>query len=159
MIWSYIYGMILVSPLGRSQAEKSYILETVIHHLPKLVETGADIDVKILQRPGFNGATSHDELGHRVREMIKTQSQYWLIIDGNFRDVYYEHTYRELQKWLVRLSKRVKVENMMIHISDDQKTAVLTDDEQLYRALFEEPSWADESSKNWCEYLMWAPEE
>lgn len=25
MIWSYIYGMILVSPLGRTQAEKTYI--------------------------------------------------------------------------------------------------------------------------------------
>lgn len=159
MIWSYIYGMILVSPLGRSQEEKSYILETVIHHLPKLVETGAGMAVKILQRPGFNGATSHDELGHRSKEMIKTQSQYWLIIDGSFRGVSYEHTYRELQRWLVRLSKRVRVEDVMIHISDDQKTAVLTDDEQLYRALFENPSWTDEQSKNWCEYLMWAPEE
>ena len=159
MIWSYIYGMILVSPLGRSQAEKSYILETVINHLPKLVETGADMNVKILKRPGYNGAASHDELGHRVREMIKTQSQYWLIIDGNFRAMSYEYIHKNLQRWLVRLAKRVRVEDMMIHIADNQKTAILTDDEQLYKALFEEPSWINEQSKNWCEYLMWTPEE
>ena len=47
----------------------------------------------------------------------------------------------------------------MIHIADDQKAAILTDDEEKYKALFEEPSWTDEQSKNWCEYLMWAPEE
>lgn len=32
--WTYIQGTITVSPIGRTQAEKRYILDTVLAHLP-----------------------------------------------------------------------------------------------------------------------------
>ena len=36
--WSYVRGMIEVYPMGRTQAEMRYILETVLSHLPPVTE-------------------------------------------------------------------------------------------------------------------------
>ena len=34
--WTYIHGTIVVSPTGRTQAEKRYVLDTVLDHLPRV---------------------------------------------------------------------------------------------------------------------------
>lgn len=47
MIWLHIYGMVLFFPLGCTQAEKCYLLETVLSHLPHVVETSNSMDVKV----------------------------------------------------------------------------------------------------------------
>ena len=33
-IWGHINGIIEVSPIGRSQEEKDYVLKTILNHLP-----------------------------------------------------------------------------------------------------------------------------
>ena len=33
--WTYVNGLIMVEPVGCTQPEKRYILETVLAHLPK----------------------------------------------------------------------------------------------------------------------------
>lgn len=38
--WSYVHGTVTVQPLGRTQSEKRYILDTVLSHLPKV--TGSE---------------------------------------------------------------------------------------------------------------------
>ena len=42
--WTYINGTITVSPMGRTQAEKRYILETVLDHLPLVTGSERDHD-------------------------------------------------------------------------------------------------------------------
>ena len=35
--WTYVNGTVIVSPMGRTQAEKRYILDTVLSHLPRVI--------------------------------------------------------------------------------------------------------------------------
>ena len=53
--WSYINGTITVAPMGRTQAEKRYILDTVLEHLPR-VSGGSegDMNVYVIQKNGYN---------------------------------------------------------------------------------------------------------
>lgn len=41
-MWTYVQGLIELGAPGRTQAEKDYILQTVINHLPKV--TGSEGD-------------------------------------------------------------------------------------------------------------------
>lgn len=59
--WTYINGTITAEPLGRTQAEKRYILETVLNHLPRVTGSKGDMDVYIIQKNGYNSSLSHDE--------------------------------------------------------------------------------------------------
>ena len=68
--WTHIRGMITVSPMGRTQAEKRYILETVLEHLPRVTGSEGDMDVHIVQRSGYNLSSSHDEFGMRTNNLI-----------------------------------------------------------------------------------------
>lgn len=43
--WTYINGTITVSPMGRTQPEKRYILETVLNHLPRVTGSEGDMNV------------------------------------------------------------------------------------------------------------------
>ena len=43
--WTYINGTVTVCPMGRTQPEKRYILETVLNHLPRVTGSGGDMDV------------------------------------------------------------------------------------------------------------------
>ena len=42
--WTYVNGTITVSPMGRTQAEKRYILDTVLEHLPLVTGSEGDMD-------------------------------------------------------------------------------------------------------------------
>ena len=52
--WSYVKGMIEVYPMGRTQAEKRYILETVLSHLPPVTGSEENMKAHIVQKSGFN---------------------------------------------------------------------------------------------------------
>lgn len=169
--WVHIYGTICVSPMGRTQAEKSYILQTVLDHLPCV--SGSEDDMKIYTRmkDGYNSSSSHDEFGrlsnllinrygkHSIDGWLQVQKDYLLIIDADLRDRYYKETVRDFQKWLCRLSKRVMVENILVNISDDYTDEkMLIDNPSPYTLMFEMPTWSQmnfDGEPNWCEYLMW----
>ena len=156
--WSYIHGTIVVSPMGRTQAEKRYILETVLNHLPQVYGSEGNMDVYVIQKNGTNMSSSSDEFGEDTNNLdrgwLRVQTEYILVVDGSLRDTVAKETYRSFQNWLCRLAKRMDISDVQVKITD-YFDKFIVDDASSYREMFEEPSWSDEDSKNWCEYLMW----
>lgn len=158
--WTYVRGFIEVTPMGRTQAEVRYILDTVLSHLPLVTGSERDMSVHVIQKNGRNESSSHNEFGQWIpREWHEMQRNYLLIVEGNLRDRLLEQTKREFLKWLCRLAKRVFVEDILVRISGFDGSVVI-DDEKPFYEMFEDPSWivhekGKEDSVNWCEYLMW----
>lgn len=170
--WSYIHGTIEVSPMGRTQAEKRYILDTVLDHLPRVTGSEGDMDVYVIQKNGYNSSSSCDEFGQvtnnlvdhygyksRKRGWLRMQDNYILVVDGSLRDREFEETFRAFQKWLIRLAKRVSIESVLVKISDYDREKLIQDKNKYYSNLFETPSWSGESDGEpaWYEYLLWQP--
>ena len=176
--WCYITGTITVSPIGRTQAEKRYILDTVLTHLPIVSCSEKDMDVYVIQKNGHNNSRSHDEFGERTnnltdwygnktrsRGMLRTQDEYILVVDAALRDREFDETYREFIKWLVRLGKRVMIDNILVKIDGYDKVTVIKDYcvqnekysyQNVFLNLFEGTSWAsDDGEVNWCEYMLY----
>lgn len=178
--WTHIRGMITVSPMGRTQAEKRYILETVLEHLPRVTGSEGDMDVHIVQRSGYNLSSSHDEFGMRTNNLIdiwsgntrsrrhghlEVQMEYFLVLEADLRDRMFDETKKEFVKWLVRLAKRVSVDDVLVTVSDGWSKNWLIRGGKKFGDLNESPSWSpdyvkDEKSRdfvgpNWCEYMMW----
>ena len=176
-MWTYINGTITVSPMGRTQAEKRYILETVLDHLPVVSGSEKDMDIYVNQKNGFNVSSSSDEFGLNTNLLtssygnktrhgwLRMQDDYILTVDGSLRDREFNETYREFMKWLVRLGKRVMIESVLVEIKDYGKSAIIKDRcvqnekhsyENVFTNLFENPSYGDENVEPaWAEYLMW----
>ena len=176
--WTYITGTITVSPIGRTQAQKRYILDTVLAHLPIVSGSERDMNVYVIQKNGHNSSCSHDEFGERTnnltdwygdrtrnRGMLRTQDEYILVVDAALRDREFNQTYREFIKWLVRLGKRVMIENILVKISGYDKFTIIKDYcvknekyswQNVFNNLFENPSWMnDDGEVNWCEYMLY----
>lgn len=177
--WTYIQGTITVSPIGRTQAEKRYILDTVLAHLPIVSGSEKDMDVYVIQKNGYNGSSSCDEFGERTnnlvdwhgnrtrsRGMLRTQDEYILVVDAALRDREFDETYREFIKWLVRLDKRVMIDNVLVQISGYDKSTIIKDHcvqnekysyQNVFFNLFEDTSWIrDDGEVNWCEYMLYS---
>lgn len=168
--WTYIHGTIVVSPMGRTQAEKRYVLDTVLDHLPRVTGSEKDMDVYVIQKNGYNSSSSCDEFGQitnnltdfygnrsRSRGWLRVQDEYILVVDGSLRDREFDNTFREFQKWLIRLAKRVYIESLMVKIHDYYKTTVIQNNNNCYSNLFEDPSWSSKDGPAWYEYLLWQP--
>ena len=85
-----------------------------------------------------------------------TQSCYFLVVEGDLRDRLFDQTYKEFQKWLCRLAKRVRVKDVMVKIDEFDQHVLIQNENERYTKMYEDPSWGgDEDSMNWCEYLMW----
>lgn len=176
--WCYIQGTITVSPIGRTQAEKRYILDTVLAHLPIVTGSGRDMNVYVIQKNGHNNLCSCDEFGERTnnltdsygnrtrnRGMLRTQDEYILVVDATLRDREFNQTYREFMKWLVRLGKRVMIDNVLVQISGYDKSTIIKDYrvqnekysyQNVFLNLFEDTSWVKEDGEvNWCEYMLY----
>lgn len=170
-LWTYVDGIITVSPMGRTQAEKRYILETVLNHLPLVTGSEKDMDVHIVQKSGYNSSCSCDEYGDHTNNLIdrygnhsyrkgwlQTQDEYILIVDASLRDRCFSETFREFMKWLCRLSKRISIENILVKIKSYDKEYIINNDyDSPYYQMFEHPSWSEESDGEpcWAEHLMW----
>ena len=179
--WTYINGTITVHPMGRTQPEKRYILETVLNHLPRVTGSEGDMNTYIIQKDGHNSSCSCDEFGQVTNNLtdwdgnksrngwLQTQDEYIIVVNAALRDREFEQTYREFMKWFVRLCKRVGCEDVLVEIKGYDKSTVIKDRniqrkkysyKSVFNELFEDPSWCrkkkDEYNEpNWCEYLMW----
>lgn len=180
--WTYINGTVTVSPMGRTQAEKRYVLDTVLDHLPRVTGSEGDMDVYVIQKNGYNSSSSCDEFGDRTNNLkdrhgnksydrgwLQTQDEYILVVDAALRDREFEQTYREFMKWFVRLCKRVGCENVLVEIKGYGKSTIINDRniqrkknsfKSVFDGLFEDPSWCNDSKDgykepNWCEFMMW----
>lgn len=161
--WTYVKGIVEVRPLGRTQTEKRYILATVLDHLPRVTGSEKNMNTYIVQKAGYDMSDSCSEfeqrtrLGNGRRGNFETQGTYYLLVEGSLRDREFQETYRELQKWLCRLAKRVSVEDVMIEVKGWNRKKLIRNDNDRYTKMFETVSWVDKNSINWCEYLMWKP--
>lgn len=176
--WTYINGTITVCPMGRTQPEKRYILETVLSHLPRVTGSEGDMDVYTIQKNGYNSSSSCDEFGevtnnlidrygrkNRNRGWLQTQDEYILVVNGALRDREFEQTYKEFMKWFVRLCKRVGCKDVLIEIKGYDKSTIIKNRniqkekysfESVFDSLFEEPSWCNNSKEpNWCEFMIY----
>ena len=176
--WTYITGTITVSPIGRTQAQKRYILDTVLAHLPIVSGSERDMNVYVIQKNGHNSSSSCDEFGERTNNLtdwhgnktrsrgwLYTQDEYILVVDAALRDREFNQTYREFIKWLVRLGKRVMIENILVKISGYDKFTIIKDYcvknekyswQNIFNNSFENPSWMnDDGEVNWCEYMLY----
>jgi len=166
--WTHIIGTIRVSPMGRTQPEKRYILETVLAHLPLVTGSECDMEIHINVGGGASSSCSCDEFdmqtdkgkdwyGNRSSKgWFDIEEDYLLTVVGNLRDREIEETFKEFQKWLTRLAKRVTVDEICVKIYA-YKREIIISDANPYADMFEWPSWVKDSGgePNWCEYLMW----
>ena len=171
--WTYINGTITVKPMGRTQPEKRYILDTVLEHLPRVTGSEGDMEIYVNQRAGHNVSCSCDEFGMRTDNLVamygyksrkrgwhETQDQYLLTVKAGLRDRMFDETKREFLNWLCRLAKRVMVEEVLVNIQGYEQEMLVQDDGNTFYHMFENPSWYTppkwkEPETNWCEYLMW----
>jgi hypothetical protein len=172
--WTYIRGSIIVAPLGRTQPEKTYILDTVLEHLPRVTGSEGDMEIYVNQVRGHNSSSSHDEFGMRTNNLIdyygqksrrgwhETQSEYIITVNASLRDRHFEETKREFIKWLTRLAKRVIVRSVLVTVEGDYHGKMIINEKGgAFYHMFEDTSWYQMRKKekhpepNWCEYLMW----
>ena len=164
--------------MGRTQAEKRYILDTVLEHLPLVTGSERDMNVYVIQKNGHNSSSSCDEFGEvtnnlidsygnksRDRGWLRTQDEYILVVDGSFRDRMFDQTFREFMKWICRLGKRVDIEDVLVEVKGYDKSTVIRNYNiqgkkfsysKVFDGLFEDPSWCNDTGEpNWCEFMMW----
>lgn len=172
--WTYINGTITVSPMGRTQPEKRYILDTVLNHLPRVSGSEGDMNVYVIQKRGHNTSCSHDEFGQRTNNLegwhgnktrdgwFRIQDEYILVIDATLRDVEFDDGYRQFMKWIVRLGKRVGIVDILVSVEDHYKSTTIKNHQvdgsykYVFSELFEDPSWCNKDGEpNWCEFMIY----
>lgn len=169
--WVYINGVINLDMIGRTQHEKTYILNTVLDHLPRVTGSEGDMEVYVNQERGHNSSCSHDEFGFRTDNLVdrygcknrdcgwlECNDGYMLTLSAYLRDREAKETFREFMKWICRLAKRVHVTSALVNIHDLDNSFVINETswDNPYSEMFEYPSWyrLDEEPA-WYEYLMW----
>ena len=168
--WAYIRGVITVSPMGRTQPEKRYILDTVLSHLPRVTGSEGDMNVYVIQKSGHNVSQTCDEFyqhtdnladryGKNRRGFLRMQSQYLLVVEGSLRDRDLRETYPAFLKWLCRLAKRIRIYDVLAEVSSDDGAQLIKESScGPFWDMFELPSWSPDNpahTPTWCEYLMW----
>lgn len=145
--WTYVQGLIELDVPGRTQAEKNYILQTVIDHLPKVTGSEKSMNIYTIQTAGYDSWQNFDEFYNRVED-FKTQSKYFLVLDGNLRDRHYKDTFKELNKFLNRLGKRLMVDSVYVRLYNYEHSHIFTNKNDCYGKMFE-------NDNPWYNYLMW----
>ena len=146
-MWTYVRGLIELDVPGRTQAEKDYILQTVIDHLPKVTGSEKSMNIYTIQTAGHDSWQNFDEFYNRVED-FRTQSRYFLVLDGNLRDRYYKDTFKELNKFLNRLGKRLMVDSVYVRLYNYEHSHIFTNKNDCYGKMFE-------NDNPWYNYLMW----
>lgn len=165
MPWTYITGSITVDPMGRTQAEKRYILDTVLDHLPRVTGGEDDMHIHVVHRRcGPHGSSSHNEFQEWIPwKQNRVDNEYILVLEASLRHRHFEDTLREFNKWLNRLAKRVCVTEILVKLdgysnSDFSGKQLIIANAEPYRQMEEWASWCTEKSGGepaWAEYLMW----
>lgn len=105
------------------------------------------MEIHIVRAYGHNTWQNFDEFYNRVED-FKTQSRYFLVLDGNLRDRYYEDTFKELNKFLNRLGKRLMVDSVYVRLYNYERSHIFTNKNDCYENMFD-----DENP--YYDYLMW----
>lgn len=167
--WVHINGAVSITCyMGNTQPQIEYIIKTVLDHLPNVYGSEGGMEVIPIKKEGYNRSSSVDEFGMNTNNLIdcygsknncgwlRTQENYIIVVYGDLRDTYLERTYREFQNWLCRLSKRLKVNNVTVSIRDYDREEIITNRNQCYTNMYQDPAYFDpDSEPNWCEFMLW----
>ena len=168
--WTYVRGVIQVDGVGRTQPEIEYILKTVLDHLPLVTGSERNMHVYLNREVGYNESHSHNEFGEFLHyesfgldvayddeRKDRMQTKYLITIEGDFRDRYYEQTYKEFMHWLTVLAKRTLIDTCLVSLigytEDGEYKKTVINPINLHD-LFEWPSWSS-GKPAWWEYLRW----
>lgn len=162
-LWTYITGVITVDPMGRTQPEKRYILDTILEHMPRVTGSERDMHIHVIQKAGYNSSSSHNEFDEWIPwKDNHTQTEYIIAIEASLRDRQFSETLRELNKWLNRLAKRAGIKELLVKLNGYDVGGgwkeIIISNAKPYQEMAEWPSWWPEKSGGvpmWCEYLMW----
>ena len=105
------------------------------------------MEIHTVRAYGHDMWSNRDELDNLSLD-FKTQSRYFLVLDGNLRNRYYEDTFKELNKFLNRLAKRLIVDSAYVRLNDYKRSYTFTNKNDCYDNMFD-----DENP--WYDYLMW----
>ena len=174
--WTYIRGTIEVDVPGRTQPEIQYIISSVLDHLPRVTGSEGDMDITFQPRKGHNCSSSCDEYGMRTNNLkdsygcksrrgwLETQSEYMIVVNANLRDRMFDETYKEFMKWLIRLSKRLWVRDVLVRIegwTHEKFKRTTIDKPGGFDNMLEMTNWNgkhhkyDEDTVWWGQHLMW----
>ena len=174
-LWTHINGIITVHPYGRTQHEMTYVLNTILDHLPIVTGSEKDMNVTVISKKGCNCSGNTDEFDQqtnnlfddrgdrsRKRGSLYLQDEYLIIVESDFRDRLFEQTYREFMRWLFRLAKRCIVWDTFVRISNDcDKNVILNFGTNSFLFdMYEYPSTSfgnKTGEPSWTEYLYWKP--
>lgn len=168
--WTYVQGSIDVTVMGRTQAEKTYILQTILDHLPKVTGSEENMNIYINQKNGYMSSQNCDEFGNCSNLLngglyghnLEMQDWYLITVDGSLRDRELSETVKEFMNWLCRFSKRCLVDSVLVRVSSYEKSIVIDSDKcgRYFSELYEYPTWTignETGEPSWAEYLMWKP--
>lgn len=105
------------------------------------------MDIHIVRAYGHNMWSNRDEFDN-LAWGFKTQSRYFLVLDGHLRDRRYEETFKELNKFLNRLAKRLNVHSVYVRLNDYGRSYTFTNKNDCYENMFDD-------EHPWYSYLMW----
>lgn len=145
--WTYVRGLIELGVPGRTQAEKDYILQTVIDHLPKVTGSERNMEIHTVRAYGYDMSSNYDEFDNLDLD-FKTQSRYFLVLDGCLRDRWYADTFKELNNFLNRLAKRLFIDSVYVKLNDYNHSYTFTNKNNCYEHMFD-------FENPWYNYLMW----
>jgi hypothetical protein len=166
--WSCINGVITVVPIGMSQPQKRYIIDTMLAHLPRVTGSEGKMDVHVIQKNGYDHLYFFDEFGQRTNNLtdinesntrhgcMRVQDEYLLVVDGILRDTTFAEALRLFQRWLCRLAKRIMVDSVLVEVREDEQSTIITNSNDTYGKMFEHESWTNNiGESNWCEFMLW----
>lgn len=176
--WTHVNGSIIVDVCGRTQEESEYVLKTVLKHLPVVTGSESDMDVFIQRQSDTNISSSTDEYGMTTNNLVDRfgdrsstrgwldiQTKYILTVQGDLRDREFDDTFKEFINWLCRLSKRVRVESVLVRIEAEYSGKTVTLDYHGYDKnpfiyMEECDAWENDNHiPSWTEHLLWQPYE
>lgn len=167
--WTRIRGIVTVNVDGRTQAEKRYVIETILSHLPLVTGSERDMYTHIVQASGYNNFSPVDEFGFSTNNLVneygnhdrkcgerRYQDYYYIVVEGNFRDRDFKTTFTEFNKWLCRLAKRTLITDVLVKLSYYSKDYLFNNQNDCYTNMYEYPSWdirCNTGESAWWEYL------
>lgn len=166
--WTYVNGVVNVSCIAHTNPQTRYIIETVLEHLPVVSGSEGNMQIYLVQSNGCGMSSSYNEFGEPIENfncadeygMYNTFPDYNLLLEGSLRDRTFEETFKEFNKWINRLAKRLLVNDVLVRISDDKNKFVF-DNSSNYSSMFENFSKRKNGNNNpaWTDYLYWECEE
>ena len=122
--WTYVNGLIRVSSLGaNSQADSDYAVAKVVENLPKV--TGSERDMAVTIVPIDEATSSNWDCA--LKKDTELREEYYLVVHGDLRDREFEQTFREFNKFMNRLAKRIWVLDTLVEVNTWNRSYVFKD--------------------------------